>query len=304
MSNLVDENAVNSSIEQYIKDNSSVPQELLALPVYLTLNFLPCPVGFKHSASSGTCVCTPLFTKHSGRYSVTCDINNETVQRQNSVWVHASNTTARYSQHCPLPYCKSALVAINLSAQNGVDRQCLNHRSGVLCGRCKNGYSLAVGSSHCLHHCSNEYLSLLLLFSAAGVLLVLFIKYLNLTTAQGMINGFIFYANIVQTNKNVFLTSNEVVVRVFAAFIAWFNLDVGIEMCFYHGLDAYTKTWLQFVFPLYLWALAGGIILVCRYSPVATRFFGNNSVHVLATIFLLSYNKLLRIITTVYHLPV
>ena len=48
VSNLVDENAVNSSIEQYIKDNSSVPQELLVLPVYLTLNFLPCPVGFKH----------------------------------------------------------------------------------------------------------------------------------------------------------------------------------------------------------------------------------------------------------------
>ena len=33
VSNLVDENAVNSSIEQYIKDNSSVPQELLVLPV-------------------------------------------------------------------------------------------------------------------------------------------------------------------------------------------------------------------------------------------------------------------------------
>ena len=203
-------------------------------------------------------------------------VNNETVQRQHSVWVHASNTTARYSLHCPLLYCKSALVAINLSAQNGIDRQCLNHRSGVLCGRCKNGYSLAIGSSHCLHHCSNEYLSLLLLFSAAGVLVVLFIKYLNLTTAQGMINGLIFYANIVKTNKNVFLTSNEVVVRVFAAFIAWFNLDVGIEMCFYHGLDAYTKTWLQFVFPLYLWALAGGMLC----------------------------NKLLRIITTVLSSPV
>ena len=62
----------------------------------------------------------------------------------------------------------------------------------------------------------------------------------------------------------------------------------------------YTKTWLQFVFPLYLWMLAGGIILGCRYSYFVTKFFGNNAVHVLATILLLSYNKLLRVIITVY----
>ena len=62
----------------------------------------------------------------------------------------------------------------------------------------------------------------------------------------------------------------------------------------------YTKTWLQFVFPLYLWALAGGIILVCHFSVRATRFFGNNAVQVLATLFLLSYNKLLKTITVVF----
>ena len=34
-------------------------------------------------------------------------------------------------------------------------------------------------------------------------------------------------------------------------------IDVGIETClFYNGLDAYVKTWLQFVFPLYtVWLL-------------------------------------------------
>ena len=46
--------------------------------------------------------------------------------------------------------------------------------------------------------------------------------------------------------------------------------------------------------------LAGGIILACRYSQLVTRFFGNNAVHVLATIFLLSYNKLLRVTISIY----
>ena len=39
----------------------------------------------------------------------------------------------------------------------------------------------------------------------------------------------------------------------FSIFIAWLNLDFGIETCFYDGMDAYSKTWLQFVFPLYIW---------------------------------------------------
>ena len=32
----------------------------------------------------------------------------------------------------------------------------------------------------------------------------------------------------------------------------WF-LDLGIETCFYDGMDAYVKTWLQFVCPIYIW---------------------------------------------------
>ena len=119
-----------------------------------------------------------------------------------------------------------------------------------------------------------------------------------------MVNGLIFYANIVQSNKDTLLSSSEPAVRVFAAFIAWLNLDFGIETCFSSNLDIYLKTWLQFAFPLYLWVLAGGIILACRHSRLATKFFGNNAVQVLATIFLLSYNKILRIIITVCSMSI
>ena len=292
VSQYINKQAIMTAIEKYKEDNSSVPLELLTLPVFINIEFLKCPNGFSHSATG--CVCTSIFS------ALSCDIDTQTVQRQHSVWIDASNTTARYSQYCPLLYCNSALVQVNLSQRDGADAQCVNHHSGVLCGACKMGYSLAIGSSHCLPHCSDNYLSLLLVLAAAGVLLVLFIKYLNLTVTQGMINGLIFCTNIVQTNKSVLLASDETAVKFFAAFIAWFNLDFGIETCFSEDLDIYTKTWLQFAFPLYLWVLAGGIIVACRYSQLATRFFGNNAVHVLATIFLLSYNKLLRIITTVY----
>ena len=78
-------------------------------------------------------------------------------------------------------------------------------------------------------------------------------------------------------------------------FIAWLNLDLGIKTCFYNGMDAYVETWLQFAFPLYIWVLVGLIILGSHYSGrVAQIIFGSNPIAVLATLFLLSYAKLLR----------
>jgi len=53
--------------------------------------------------------------------------------------------------------------------------------------------------------------------------------------------------------------------------------------------------WLQFVFPVYIWMITAVIIVVAHYSSTGARFFSSNSVKVLATLFLLSYTKLLCI---------
>ena len=81
-------------------------------------------------------------------------------------------------------------------------------------------------------------------------------------------------------------------------FIAWLNLDFGIETCFYKGMDVYSKTWLQFVFPVYIWVLVGLMILVSHYSQKFANLLGNNPISVLATLIHLSYTKILRTFIT------
>ena len=182
------------------------------------------------------------------------------------------------------------------------DSQCAHNHSGVLCGGCKDNHSLALGSSRCLP-CDHRNISLLLVFILAGIILVLFIKALDLTVTRGTMNGLIFFANIVWTNKSILLPTPDpsiFVIHILQIFIAWLNLDLGIETCFFDGLDAYWKTWMQFLFPIYVWAMTGLIILVSRYSTRASKLFGNNSVPVLATVILLSYSKLLRTIITAF----
>ena len=60
-------------------------------------------------------------------------------------------------------------------------------------------------------------------------------------------------------------------------------------------------TWLQFVFPLYIWLLVGLITVICNVSTTAARILGStNPIAVLATLFLLSYTKLLRTIIAAF----
>ena len=73
-----------------------------------------------------------------------------------------------------------------------------------------------------------------------GVALAFLLLVCKLTIAAGTISGLVFYANIVGVNRTTFLLVKTT--DVLSVFIAWLNLDCGIETCFYDGMDAYITT--------------------------------------------------------------
>ena len=279
------------------------PNEIYNYPIFINISFRSCPLGFALSRNPPfKCDCNHLL-QHMPR--VKCEIQHQTISRDGLVWVGTyGNNTVATSKYCPYNYCNSARTEVNLTAQESesdyvnhstTDIQCNLHHSGVLCGGCQPGLSLALGTNQCLR-CSNVYIPLLLPFAVAGLLLVFFIKFLNLTISQGTMNELIFYVNVVSANKHLYYSQTSV--NPATLFIAWLNLDIGIETCFFNGLTAYSKTWLQFVFPLYIWVIAGLIIISAKYSDRVAKVMGNNGVPVLATLFLLSYAKLFNTIIT------
>ena len=135
-------------------------------------------------------------------------------------------------------------------------------------------------------------MALILPFSLAGIALVLGIKVLNLTVSNGFMNGLIFYFNIIESAWFVFIPTGHN--NPLAILVAWANLNVGIETCFVDGLNQYWKTWLEFVFPFYIFAISAAIIMSARYSTRISRKLGFNPVSVLATLFLFLYTKLIR----------
>ena len=73
---------------------------------------------------------------------------------------------------------------------------------------------------------------------------------LNLTVAVGSINSIIFYANILDASRSVYFSQKHL--DVAEVFVAWLNLDMGIDTCFYSGMDIYVKTLIELVFPAYI----------------------------------------------------
>ena len=278
------------------------PKEIYGYPTFINISFNSCPLGFSISTNPPfKCDCNH-FLQLMPR--VKCDIQEQRITRDGLVWIgtHSSGALAA-SKYCPYNYCTSTQISLTLQEpdyehgnHSSTDTQCNYRHSGILCGGCQPGLSLAFGSDRCLH-CSNVYISLLLPFAMAGVVLVFLIKFLNLTISQGTMNALIFYANVVSTNKHLYYNSTSI--NPTTLFIAWFNLDIGIETCFFNGLTAYIRTWLQFVFPLYIWTIAGLIIVLAKYNDRVAKVMGNNGVPVLATLFLLSYAKLFNTIIRV-----
>ena len=249
-----------------------------------------CPRGFEQNDDQ--CECDKRLSNHFK--GIICDINTDTITtKESTTWLRYDENYLKMQANCPLDYCEATSDNISLEFP---DEQCANNRSGVTCGSCQEDYSIGLGGSKCLQCTSNSPL-MIPVFAVAGVALVALLLVCNMTISHGTLNGLIFYANVVSITRLTSLQSCSIH-PILSVFIAWVNLDFGVETCFYSGMDTYQKTWLQFAFPLYIWLLVGAIIVVSHYSFTAVKVFGRNNIAILVTLFLLSYTKILKTIIT------
>ena len=269
----------------------------------ITFTDCTCPVGFEPLDTEERCECI-CDSRLRPAHITNCDIATSSLVRVNtSAWIDYIDYTNPpgyiIHPHCPFDYCKPLTenISMNLNDSDGADEQCAYNRTGILCGGCQEHLSLSLGSSRCVSceiYWPIVFTVILIAAIVAGILLVTALLALNITVAVGMINGFIFYANIVAANSAVFFPSTEISFPT--VFIAWLNLDIGIDVCFIDGLDTYIKTWLQLLFPTYIITLVVIIIIISEYSPRFAGLIGKKDpIATLATLILLSYAKLLSV---------
>ena len=197
-----DKNTIKNVTVHYEQASINIaPASLLTTPVYVNLTILPCPQGFQLTGRPPRCDCVPAFVK----YHIFCNFSNGIgyVYRNGTKWVGVlfnegsvlfNEGSVTIQKRCPFDYCLTMLTGVDLRYP---DTQCAMNHAGILCGGCRKGFSLALGTNMCLSCSGYKYSGLLLSFVLAGILLVMFIKILNMTVSQGTINGLVFYANVI-----------------------------------------------------------------------------------------------------------
>ena len=265
------------------------------------VQLLPCPIGF--SLQNGVCDCDPLLPNNID----TCYIDHSAIGRPANTWISytQSNTSEYLISDCPMDYCLPFSSNVNLIHP---DTQCQFNRTGILCSQCQHPLSMVFASSKCMK-CTNVHILITIIVIVAGIVLVVLLYLLNLTVTKATINGIILYANVISINDSIFLINGHIF-KPLQIFISFANLDLGIKTCFYNGMDSYAKMWLQLFFPVYLIIIAASIIIASRYSTRILRLTYRRSLHVLATLFLLSYTSILRTTlrvlfsySTITHVP-
>ena len=267
-----------------------------------------CPIGFQTYSDEQTpcdCVCHAVLQAYD---RTDCNASTESIIRRDSFWITyinlANSSGYIIYPNCPFDYCypSETEVSINLNLPNGSDAQCVSNRMGILCGTCKPNYSVSLGSSQCLRCPTNWPIFLvmvIIIFIISGVGLVALLLALNLTVAVGSLNAIIFFANILAASRSALFPSGRI--SFASAFISWLNFDIGVNICFYNGMDTYIKTWLQLAFPAYIIILVIVIIKLSYYFTAFGRLVGRKDpVATLATLILLSYTKLVQTIITVF----
>ena len=264
--------------------------------IRISVLVLPCPAGFVLDDFNSSCVCDSILDI----YVRNCDIDDQTLFKSGNAWIgYNSQGNLSVVDLCPSDYCTNAskIDVFNFNSQ------CSNNRVGVACGQCEGNLSMTFGTSQC-KLCTNEYLLLIIPFAFMGIALIVFLMFCNFTVSSGTINGLILYAFVIRLYTEIYFPASSgttaKVLDFLSVFIAWLNLDLGIETCFYNGMDSYSKVWLQFSFLLYMIALVLIIIITSRLSSGMSRICRYNMTPVISTLATLCYAKLLRIITIIF----
>ena len=181
-----------------------------------------------------------------------------------------------------------------------LDDQCSSHRTGVACGECKSGYTLAYDSPDCISadKCSIGMtilvIVLTILYWIAIVASVFGLMYFQFQISSGYAYGIIYYYSIV----DILLVNNpyisDVVFQVVATLASFAKLTPQLfgQLCLVEGLSRIDQQFIHYSHAIAVSLIILIIVLVARYSATFTRFVAPFIIRVICLLLLLSYTSL------------
>ena len=242
-----------------------------------------CPPGFYQAEGTTSCECMEA------EKAITRCGENFTAFLLAGYWGHVSKKNNKFEAFkCPKHYC-------DCSRRSGRDYYecpydaitCGQNRAGVLCGECKAGYSVLLGTERC-EKCTNYYLFLLIpiLIVATGFVLVVF--YFNFDAFSGYLNAFLYSYQSIDTVLPEIIELDPFI-SVVIGILCLSGTGNTVGLCLFHGFTDLHKLGFNLAVPIYI-LLFTVFIGVCLSAKLFSRFSGNA----------IRYNSLGRALSFVY----
>lgn len=292
----------------YTNPRSYIELGVLGQLPSLSLMFIMkhCPVGFqmrndicdcdqfliKNGISNYCNINTRTITLNNYHYwigVVSYNNNSNTISPYNSTSYNQSTHLLAYSGICPNGYCKRNDHQINVHNWN---HHCHDHRSGILCGGCIQGYTVAWGTTECVK-CPHDGVWAMIAIPLISIVIVFILFLIRLNISNGILGSIIFYANIYAASVYPPEDTIPMHTKIFYFFIACLNDTVNYPVCIYSQLTSIMKASSFFIFPLFLISIVLALVIASRYSVKLSNFIAPSSIQVLATLIYLSFAKLL-----------
>ena len=268
-------------------------------PVYrqinasLSIELSSCRAGYLFNNTQRPCVCYPHHD------IVHC--KEDYVEIKIGYWIGYLTEQHYTSSICPNNYCSSEHTETSpgfYSLRGKSDDQCSSHRTGVACGKCKSGYTLAYDSPDCINTdkcCVGMtilVIVLTILYWITIVAVVFGLMYFQFQISSGYAYGIIYYYSIVDI-----LLVNDVTEEVFhlvsvLSSFAKLNPQLFGQLCFVEGLSGIDQQFIHYSHALAVSLILLIIVLVARYSARLTRFVSPCVIRVICLLLLLSYTSL------------
>ena len=274
----------------------SIPSpQFKVITAMLSVKLSPCFSGYVFNPSSQICDC----------YNNDDDViqcNGDNAEISQGYWF-GSVLGKRTVSLCPNFYCdfshRNETGNGYYSLPRELDDQCRLHRTGVACGDCSSGYTLAYNAPDCVDErkCSWMLPLVIVLTILYWIIIVIGVAFLTHSKFQislGHLYGIIYYYSIVDVLLGNDLYISDGVFQLVAVISSFAKLTPQIigKLCFVKELSGIDQQFINYIQVIAVSLLLFGISRAAKYSRRIANFGQRFIVRAVCVLLLLSYTSL------------
>jgi len=258
--------------------------------IILELLMSPCHFGYEYEGKSASCVCL--------HFPDLVKCSNFAAKIKKGYWFgaihHKDKSTGGY---CPYNYCQYSLCEDGFCTLT-----CAPYRTGIACGECNTGYTLAFDSNKCIpiHNCKYWQSILVVVLTILYWIMVLVairvaMYFVKVEVITGYVYGIIFFYSSLDLIISEQLIASNDLAQFISALSSYFRLSPKffVTLCLAKEMNTIDQQFIHYVHPFTAMLLLLIIAQLTSRSVRVTAILGRSGmVHSICLFLLLFYTSL------------